>query len=92
MIVALHTVADGAGDAPVLVLSGSLGSSVEMWRPQLPHLATPVEPHARTIADGIPGARLEIVPGGHLATIESADAVNELLVEHPRPASSTGTG
>ena len=47
-------------------------------------LATPVEPHARTIAAGIPGARLEIVPGGHLATIESADAVNALLVEHLR--------
>ena len=28
------------------------------------------------------GARLEIVPGGHLATIESADAVNALLLEH----------
>jgi 3-oxoadipate enol-lactonase len=54
--------------------------------------ATPVEPHARTIVSGIPGARLEIVAGAHLATIESADAVNRLLVEHLRPASSTGTG
>ena len=53
--------------------------------------ATPVDPHARTIADGIPGARLEIVAGAHLATIESADAVNQLLVEHLRWAGSTGT-
>ena len=47
-------------------------------------LATPVEPHARTIADRIPGARLEVVPGGHLATVESADAANALLAEHFR--------
>ena len=58
--------------APTLVVAGA------------DDLATPVEPHARTIADGIPGARLEIVPGGHLATIESAAAVNALLVEHLR--------
>jgi 3-oxoadipate enol-lactonase len=44
--------------------------------------ATPVEPHARTIAAGVPGARLEVVPGAHLANIESADAVTALLVEH----------
>jgi 3-oxoadipate enol-lactonase len=47
--------------------------------------ATPVEPHATTIAAGIPGSRLEVVPGGHLATIESADAVNALLRGHLDP-------
>jgi 3-oxoadipate enol-lactonase len=56
--------------APTLVVAGA------------DDLATPVEPHARTIADGIPGARLEVVPGAHLATIESADDVNSLLVGH----------
>jgi 3-oxoadipate enol-lactonase len=56
--------------APTLVVAGA------------DDVATPVEPHARTVADGIPGARLEIVPGGHLVTIESPDAVNALLVEH----------
>jgi 3-oxoadipate enol-lactonase len=56
--------------APTLVLAGA------------DDLATPVEPHARTIAAGIPGARLEVVPGAHLATVESADEVNSLLVEH----------
>lgn len=35
----LHFVDDGPRDAPVLVLSGSLGSTVDMWRPQLPVLA-----------------------------------------------------
>lgn len=56
--------------APTLVVAGG------------DDLATPVEPHARTIAAGIPGAELKIVPGGHLATIESAPAVNALLVDH----------
>ena len=32
----LHHVDEGPRDAPVLVLSGSLGSTVEMWRPQFP--------------------------------------------------------
>jgi 3-oxoadipate enol-lactonase len=45
-------------------------------------LSTPVDPYARRIADGVPGARLEVVPGGHLATIESADAATALLAEH----------
>ena len=44
--------------------------------------ATPVEPHAATIAVGVPGARPEIVPGAHLANIESAEAVSTVLVEH----------
>jgi len=56
--------------APTLVVAGA------------DDLATPVEPHAATIAAGIPGARLEVVPAAHLANIESADAVTALLVEH----------
>jgi pimeloyl-ACP methyl ester carboxylesterase len=36
---------------------------------------------AREIADGIPGAQLEIIAGcGHLSTLEMPDAVNRLLV------------
>lgn len=45
-------------------------------------LATPVEPHARTLASAIPHARLEIIPGGHLATIESASAATTLIAAH----------
>src|SRR5262249_33093275 len=37
--VALHHVSDGPTGAPPLLLGGSLGSTVEMWRPQLPALA-----------------------------------------------------
>jgi 3-oxoadipate enol-lactonase len=37
--VALHHVVDGPAGAPVLLLGGSLGTSLEMWRPQLAALA-----------------------------------------------------
>lgn len=42
-------------------------------------LATPPDPHAQTIAAGIPGARLEVLPGAHLATIESAAVASRLI-------------
>jgi 3-oxoadipate enol-lactonase len=45
-------------------------------------LATPVEPHARTIVEGVPGARLEVLEGAHLATIERADEATALIAEH----------
>ncbi len=35
----LHHVADGPADAPVLVLSSSLGTTLEMWEPQVARLA-----------------------------------------------------
>lgn len=101
MTVALHHVAEGPVDASVVVLAGSLGSTLDMWRPQLPALtaqrrvvrvdlrghggSTSAEGHYRVAdltADSIPGARLEVVEGAHLATIESADAGNALLTEH----------
>lgn len=56
--------------APTLVLGGA------------DDLATPVDPHSRTLVEGIPGARLEIVPGGHVATYQSAEAANRLLLGH----------
>jgi len=37
--VALHAVVEGPQDAPVVVLAGSLGSTLEMWEPQVPALA-----------------------------------------------------
>lgn len=46
--------------------------------------ADPATPptHADVIAALVPGARLEIVPGAHLASWESADTVTALLIDH----------
>jgi 3-oxoadipate enol-lactonase len=43
--------------------------------------ATPPEEHAKRIAEGIPGARLEILDGAHLINVECADGVVRLLRE-----------
>ncbi len=56
--------------APTLVIAGSADPS------------TPVDPHARTMADGIPGARLEVLDAAHLATIERAPEATALILEH----------
>ena len=63
----------GAITAPTLVIGGAQDPS------------TPVEPHARTIAAGIPGARLEVLDAAHLATIERADEATELIATHAQP-------
>ena len=40
-------------------------------------------PYARLLADGIPNARLAIIPGaGHITNLEAPDAVNALLRDH----------
>jgi 3-oxoadipate enol-lactonase len=44
-------------------------------------VATPVS-HGRELADGVPGARLDIVAGGHLASVERPAEVTALLAEH----------
>jgi 3-oxoadipate enol-lactonase len=44
--------------------------------------STPVEPHARTIAGAIPGARLEVLRAAHLATVERADEATCLIATH----------
>jgi 3-oxoadipate enol-lactonase len=60
----------GTITAPTLVIGGELDP------------ATPPEVHAKLIADGIPNARLEIIPdAAHLANVEQADAVNRLLLD-----------
>ncbi len=56
--------------APVLVIGGSQDPAI------------PPE-HSQRIAAAIPGARLEILdPGAHLASVERAQTVNELIAEH----------
>ena len=57
----------GAITAPTVVLAGSADPS------------TPIEPHARTIVEGIPGARLEVLDAAHLATIERSDQATDLI-------------
>lgn len=59
--------------APTLVVAGTADP------------ATPVEPHARTLAEGIPGARLEVVEAAHLATIEQAERCTALIAGHCGP-------
>jgi 3-oxoadipate enol-lactonase len=48
-------------------------------------LSTPIEPHSRTLAEGIPGARLAIVDGAHLSTIECANETTALIRQHALP-------
>ncbi len=56
--------------APTLVISGAEDA------------ATPPE-HQRLIAQAIPGARHEILsPAAHVAAVEQAAAVNDLILEH----------
>ena len=60
----------GSITAPTLVIAGSADPS------------TPVDPHARTLADGIPAARLVVLEAAHLATIEAADEATPLIAEN----------
>jgi 3-oxoadipate enol-lactonase len=60
--------------APALVVAGAQDPS------------TPPE-HGRAIADGIPGARYELLdPSAHIAAVERADEVTRLLLDHLAPA------
>jgi 3-oxoadipate enol-lactonase len=56
--------------APTLVIAGS------------GDLSTPVEPHARTLVDGIPDARLVVLDAAHLATIEQSEQATALIAAH----------
>jgi 3-oxoadipate enol-lactonase len=42
-------------------------------------LSTPVDPHSRTLADTIPGARLAVLDAAHLATVERAGEATALI-------------
>jgi len=66
----------GSVTAPTLVLAG------------VDDLALPPDPHSVTIAQGVPGARLQLVPdAAHLATVERADLCTPLLLDHLGDAS-----
>jgi 3-oxoadipate enol-lactonase len=55
--------------APTLVLSATHDEAI----PAL---------HGQQIAQAVPGARFELVPGAHLASIESAELVTGLMLDH----------
>jgi len=56
--------------APTLVIAGADDPS------------TPPDPHGRALADAIPDARLEVLPGAHLLNVERPDEVTRLIVAH----------
>ena len=58
--VAVHHHVDGPEGAPVLVLSGSLGSALEMWDPQMPAMAR----HFRVVRYDLRGHGRSPVPPG----------------------------
>ncbi len=60
----------GAITAPTLVIAGAHDP------------ATPVEPHARTLVESIPGARLEVLEAAHLATLELPEQATALIAQH----------
>lgn len=62
----------GSITAPTLVLAGTEDP------------ATPVTPHAELLAAGIPGARLELLDGAHLATVEQAGRATALIADFVR--------
>jgi pimeloyl-ACP methyl ester carboxylesterase len=60
----------GEIDVPTLVLVGELDTE------------TPLS-YAEALAAGIPGTRLQIIPGaGHISSLEAPEAVNIALREH----------
>jgi 3-oxoadipate enol-lactonase len=63
--------------APTLVIAGDQDPS------------TPAEDHARRIADGIAGARFELLsPSAHLVGVQQPERVTELIRDHVRAAAA----
>jgi 3-oxoadipate enol-lactonase len=68
---------DGADDAPVLVLSGGLGTTTAMWDAQIPVFSA----HYRVLRVDHPGHGRSPVPDARIAVDDIAHAVVELLDE-----------
>ncbi len=71
----LYYVLDGPQDAPVLVMSNSLGSSADMWAPQIPELAR----HFRVLRYDTRGHGQSSAPAGDYTFKQLANDVAELL-------------
>jgi hypothetical protein len=81
----LNFLLEGPESAPVLVLSNSLGTALEMWDDQAPTLQNPATSpeHGELIRDSILGARFEVVPGAaHIANVEQPETVTRLILDH----------
>jgi 3-oxoadipate enol-lactonase/4-carboxymuconolactone decarboxylase len=73
--VALHAVTDGPVDAPAVLLLGSLGSTLEVWEPQVPALAE----RFRVVRCDLRGHGRSPVPPGPYALDDLVDDVVALL-------------
>jgi 3-oxoadipate enol-lactonase/4-carboxymuconolactone decarboxylase len=73
--VEVHAVDDGPADAPVVLLAGSLGSTLEMWDPQVPALAQ----RFRVIRYDARGHGRSPVPAGPYALDDLVDDTVALL-------------
>lgn len=56
--------------APTLVIAGEHDT------------ATPADPHAVTLVEGIPESRMEVLEAAHLATVEAPTDASRLIIEH----------
>ena len=65
----VHAQVDGPEDAPVLVLSNSLGATLDMWDPQLPVLTE----HFRVVRYDTRGHGRSPVPDGDSTVDDLAD-------------------
>jgi 3-oxoadipate enol-lactonase len=68
---------DGPDDAPVLVLSGALGTTLAMWEPQLAAFSA----HCRVLRHDLPGHGASPLPDGRVTVGGIAAAVVGLLDE-----------
>ncbi|GAB3205103.1 3-oxoadipate enol-lactonase [Marinactinospora thermotolerans] len=75
MTVDVHHVIDGPEDAPVLILGGSLGSTLEMWEPQVADLARDL----RVVRYDMRGHGRSPVPGGPYTIADLGADVVRLL-------------
>jgi 3-oxoadipate enol-lactonase len=60
----------GGISAPTLVIGGEFD------------LAAPPAQHSSVIAERVPGARLELVPAAHIASVELPNEVTRLIIDH----------
>lgn len=77
-MIAPHARADGPDDAPAVVLGPSLGTSMDLWLPQLPTLTA----GWRVLRYDLPGHGGSPPPDGPFTVADLADAVARLLDEH----------